>query len=218
MDARTFYNNYGQHIERVQRDRSRRRYESWPYVPPINQGANIPITDPNLKRHFVQCEINYDGLLSGVLYREGMITYARLSNRECPAISFQFSGCYMAKLCFRNTWYVFHISTSEWAAYDRKSEWKAFLSAYKNDISAIVMYKPTDERALFDIYKDMHGRQLPVTLAGLITLSECYTLVYDYISARVVTASDACTDYIRRCPQSVLCNAVDESYFLGLKP
>lgn len=170
----------------------------WPFISPRLDGVEFPIGDPGLKPYFMPCGIHYNGHLSGVLYRAGKITYVPLPYGQGPVISFEFSGCDMAKLCFRGMWYAFHISTSEYACYDCKSQWKAFLSQYKRDISTLVMFKPTMHRDLFEKSDELHRAKWPVTLAGLIAEDNtCYTLVYDYKSARVVTAADACTDYIR---------------------
>lgn len=96
--------------------------------------------------------MDYDCFISGVKYIEGKITYVLLPYRHYPVISFEFSGCWMAKLCFRGVWFAFHISTSETQSYDCKSQWKDFLSRYKSDISALVMFKPTMRKELFDTF------------------------------------------------------------------
>lgn len=216
MNANTFYQKYGQYIARVQQYSSIRELDRWPYINPGRLNACIYIPESDLSSHFMPYGIYYDGYLTGVFYREGRITYVPLSHGLQPTISFQFSGCFMAKLRFRGTWFAFHISTSESSIYDCKAVWNSFLDRHKREISSIVMFKPTDERSLYDEYIRLYPKG-KATLAGLITEDNvCYTLVYDCVTAKVVTAVDLCTDYIRQCPPHLLCNEQDRSYYSRL--
>lgn len=217
MNANTFYQKYGQYIARVQQYSSIGEQDRWPYIKPGRLKGDLEVTDSALSPYFMPYGIHYDWYLSAVLYRPGRITYVPLPYGPYPVISFEFSGCWMAKICFRGVWYALHISTSKTPQYDCKSQWKSFLSQYKSHISAIVMFQPTTLRDLFDKSIDLHGNGRPVTLAGLIAEDNaCYTLVYDYMSARVVTAADARTDYIGRCFRDLLCNEPDLIHYSRL--
>lgn len=207
MNANTFYQNYGQYIARVQ---SRRECNSWPFV--FMQQDNIELSDPDFQKTFMPYGMDYDCFISGVKYIEGKITYVLLPYRHYPVISFEFSGCWMAKLCFRGVWFAFHISTSETQSYDCKLQWKDFLSRYKSDISALVMFKPTMRKELFDTFiKLRYYEKKQVTLTGLIDEHDiCYTLVYNYMLAQVEG------NYIQQCPPYLLCDKQDLSYYSEL--
>lgn len=115
----------------------------------------------------------------------------KLPSRYCGAISYEFSGCYMAKLCFKGEWYVFHIATSGEIAGDCKTRWLDFLHFHKADIKGIAMFKPTCE-AVYENWKVLRfGRSLPVTLACLIDdRNKGYSLVFDYRDCKVAESDD----------------------------
>lgn len=217
MDANSFYQKYGQYIARVQQNTTRWSLRKWPYINPRLLKGDLEVTDPALSPYFLPYGIHYDWYLSAVIYRPGRITYVPLPYGPYSVISFEFSGCWMAKICFRGAWYAFHISTSRTPQYDCKLQWRRFLSQYKSHISSIVMFQPTALRDLFDKSIKLHGDGRPATLAGLIAEDNtCYTLVYDYMSARVVTATDARTDYIGQCFRDLLCDEQDLIHYSRL--
>ena len=173
MNANTFNDYYGQHIARVQQNALRRTLPAWPYIIPRLPDAGIAIQDSGIKRHFVPCGIHYDWYLSGVIYRAGMITYVPLPYWPYAAISFEFSGCYMAKLCFRGDWYAFHIATSTTPADDCKQVWKDFLALHKQDITTFVMCRPTSVKDLFDKYAELHYKRSRSVMLAEIGRASC---------------------------------------------
>lgn len=221
MNAETFYTKYGQHIANAQRNTTHRKYNKWPYLN-LSQDTDIAIQDPGIKRKFIPFGTDYNGSISGVVYMEGKITYVSLPYERYPAISFQFSGCYMAKLCFKGKWYAFHISTSDSPGMDCKEDWKRFLTLHQADISAIVMCKPTDKKDYFDKYGELHIRKRlgNITLACLIDEdNHCYTIVYNVESASVYQEFSCCCfrkEYIRPCPLNLLCQPEAEAYFSSI--
>lgn len=222
MNAADFGNYYGKHIFNAQVDPGWRTRSAWPYVDPNLPNTSIAIKDPDVKRYFIPYGINYKWYMAGVVYYPGRISYAPLPYGPYSAISFQFSGCYMAKLCFRGDWYAFHISTDNSPSRDCKEVWKKFLSQHKHDITTFVMFRPTDDRVLFNKWCDLHYNRKchsPITLSGLIAEdNRCYTLIYDcdavFVEKGYVGAS--AVDYIRECSPSLLCYDGDYEYFRQL--
>ncbi|MCM1041642.1 MAG: hypothetical protein NC396_04340 [Bacteroides sp.] len=225
MDAETFYDRYGQYIANAQNDKTLRISSEWPYLNLRLPDADIAVQDPGIKQKFIPNGTDYGGHIAGVMYIEGKIAYVPLPYKQYPAISFQFSGCYMAKLCFKGKWYAFHISTSRETGKDCKEDWNNFLSIHKSDISEIVMCKPTDRQELFDKYGELHFThgESNITLACLIDESNhCHTLVYDWDSARVYQDESCCcgwfrSNYIQPCPPNLLCRTEDLAYFSSIQ-
>lgn len=87
-------------------------------------------------------------------------------------LSFQFSGCYMARFRIRDTYYIAHIHTSsESLNEDCRSIFARFLCRYKNEIEEFQMFKPWCHRRACGIVKYW----------GLITRAgECYTLELNF--------------------------------------
>lgn len=209
MNAKSFYDKYGWRIANAQKRACQSpTITTWPFVVSRLNGGNFPIPDRDLQDVFVSSGINYGGMLYGVFYYPGKITYMPLPNGQCPVISFEFSGCWMAKLCFCGVWYGFHISTSDSELYDCKSQWMSFLERYKNNISDVkIMFQPTENnKDLLDKADILHdkrtpGYSRPTMVAGLITEdNSCFAFIYDYMSAHVVSSPDG-SDYIRYCQQ-----------------
>lgn len=211
MTAQAFFRNYGQHIRRMQSDPNFRSFQFWPYIDPSGYQNCIDIPNSIVKKVFKYLGIVYQEYLSGVIYGERLISYMKLPSRYCAAISFQFTGCYMAKVCFRKEWYVFHIATFPDRTGDRKYEWMDFLNLCRNDISAICMFRPSDQRELFDEYLDLWKRGEDVTLACLIDdRNIAHTIVYDKANCSVYNNDD---QNIRVCHASLLCRDIDRAHY-----
>lgn len=141
MTPDKFQSDYGQLL--------RASGQGWPYGSILGgQEEGIPNIG-DFGRVFRRYGVNYQNQLYGVLYMEGFITYMEIPTGQTPTISYQFTGCYMAKFCLdKSQWYVCHISTG--SGYDRWREWLDFLENYSTRISQLVVYKPTDDPVLFD--------------------------------------------------------------------
>lgn len=172
MTPAEFQRDYGRHIARTP---AVDRYNPWVLH------LDIPITDPAIRARFRCYGLSYPGAFSAVIYHPGYITYMKLPDPHCAAISYQFSGCYMAKLCFRNEWYVMHIGTAASLREDCRTAWMDFLNRYRNQISRLTMIKPNDEPP-YQQWQDLkfrHNRQ-GLTVAGLFDgRHRGYSLVYD---------------------------------------
>ena len=85
----------------------------------LNKGENIPawgipsvpqpiIVDEN-KYKLINCGVEYaPQRLYGVYWRQSNISYYRIA-KGADAISFQFTGCYLAKVMYNSDYFVFHI-------------------------------------------------------------------------------------------------------------
>lgn len=190
MNASDFYRNYGRNIFQLQNDPRCHTLPYWPFANPDNLRTDIPIDRPEIKSKFKCKGFAYPGYLSAVIYEFGYITYMKLPSRYCGAISYEFSGCFMAKLCFKGEWYIFHIATSREIAGDCKIQWLDFLHFHKNDITGITMFKPTLE-AVYKNWITLRSRCLPVTLACLIDdRNKGYSFVFDYHDCKVAESDD----------------------------
>lgn len=185
MNVEAFYQGYGQYILQSQKNLGTNKW--WPYLPLIIAPKDIPIEDVAIRDKFKCYGVVYQGNIAAVLYQEGFITYLKIPS-YCAAISYQFTGCYMAKLCFKKEWYIFHISTSESSKCDCKSVWREFLNNYKNDISDIFMFKPTDNNDIYVAYQNaLFQKPRPaLTLSCLINAqNQGYALLLDVAKCTV---------------------------------
>lgn len=121
------------------------KQHSRPYTAPI-QHVPLPYLQASLYPKFKCLGIDYTPHLSGVYYRANYITYVPLRDATTCIISYQFSGCYMAKLCYRGEWYGLHIATSDTPRGDCQSVWKEFVHLNHRHISYLRIIKPSAER------------------------------------------------------------------------
>lgn len=106
-----------------------------------------------------------------VYYQPDKITYFPME-RNSPAFSFQFSGCYMAKFYFRGYYYICHIFCANNNT-DCKSKWNNFVIQYEHDIRDLILFKPTKGHDV-----KYAPQYLPFSIGGLITeTNECYSFV-----------------------------------------
>ncbi len=202
-----FFRDYGRHIARTP---VAERYT------PVVRNLDIPIADPAVRARFRCFGLAYPGVFSGVIYHPGYITYMKLPGPYCGAISYEFSGCYMAKLCFRGEWYVMHIGTAAGAAAqeDCRTVWMDFLNFHKQDISHLAIIKPNDEPP-YQEWLDLKFRQnrAGLTVAGLFDgRNRGYSLVYDLRNCRVADNDARRIVLAQRC---LLTRAIDKMHYYG---
>lgn len=147
MNVDTFNQQYGYQLQEnannAHNARNSRYSGVFPYFD-INFAQNIPIPDNDLKKHFKCC--GYSLIQNGrpitlLYFQNGFITfYPVLSN--ALVLSFQFSGCYMAKFCFRGSFYVCHIYCQNDNT-DQKRFWNNFVDKYGPELRNLVVFKPT---------------------------------------------------------------------------
>lgn len=206
MTASFFNRHYGRIIKDRQDNRSLPRTAYWPYLIPL-MGEDTE-DDLEIRKNFKRKGIKYDGV-TGVFYEQGYNTYMRLSGKDSPAISFEFSGCYMAKMQFKYKWYVFHISTSRDTSLDCKAAWIDFLSTHNQHIQTLVVYNPSKGSGLLMKCATMaYKRKQPTMLACVINENnDAYALIYDKNECRVARNlifgcfPERADNNIRQCPQ-----------------
>lgn len=109
--------------------------------------------------------------VTSVLWEPGEITVYPLSDVE-DAISFQFSGCIMAKFKCNNRYYVAHIHVADNKT-DKREQWIDFLTQTKA-ISEIIMFKPSRGVYAYEIW-------------GIITQDGlCYSVGFDCFGQKIV--------------------------------
>lgn len=183
MDDSYFYNNYGQIITGAQSKYG--RISQWPYMIPDNS-QNIPIDDNNIRNKFKSNAIGYSfGGPIGVIYKEGFITFSVIAE-YMDAISYEFSGCYMAKFFFRGRWYVCHISCKERTPSDCKDVWNEFVYEYQKEIKHLLLFKPTSsdivQQMAIKCNKDFETSNR-FQVCGLITMhNRMYSLCFDTLT------------------------------------
>lgn len=184
MDNYYFYNNYGWIIAEAQSRYN--RIGQWPYIIP-DSTQNIPIDDVvNIRNKFKSNSIVYSfGGPIGVIYKEGFITFG-IINQHMDAISYEFSGCYMAKFFFRGNWYVCHISCKERTPSDCKDVWNEFVYKYQKDIKYLLLFKPTSydivQQIAIKCNKDFETSNR-FQVCGLITMhNRMYSLCFDTLT------------------------------------
>lgn len=200
-----FFRDYGRHIARTP---AADRYTL------VVRNLDIPIADPAIRGRFLCYGRAYPGVLSAVIYHPGWITYMKLPGLYCATISYAFSGCYMAKLCFRGEWYVMHIGTADSLAEDCRTTWMDFLNRYRQDISRITIIRPSDESP-YEEWKDLKFRRnrQGLTVAGFFDdRNRGYSLVYDLHNCCVADNDARRIVLAQRC---LLTRAIDKMHYYG---
>ncbi len=222
MTCRQFAADYGRTIAALQSNPALRASDSWPYgrTPARRPPDPLELETVRARRartfpfdDFLYCGFGYpNGRLSAVLYRPDRITFVRLADAQSALISYEFSGCYLAKFRFRTAWYGAHIATAEAAAHDRKTLWMDFLRTYASDISALAMIRPSAERALFEETYRLRRLRRRVTLAGLFDgTHRGYSIVYDFERCAVADDDD---NNIRVAHKELLAHPADRTTYL----
>ena len=136
-------------------------------IPSVPQSI---IVDEN-KYKLINCGVEYaPQRLYGVYWRQSNISYYRIA-KGADAISFQFTGCYLAKVMYNSDYFVFHIHSSD--SDSTADYWNQFIDDNRDRIAAVanekddVMFKYLNEsdKGIF-------------TIAGMITVdNECYEIL-----------------------------------------
>lgn len=197
MDATQFYNSYGQYMVK------------WEVEPGCcGCGGSLRKTwdgrmiDKSISLPFLFPESNSSGYQSrfccaGFCYPQGRIAAVLFVDNNVgiyevnPAqtvVSFRFSGCYMAKFTYDNRIFVCHI-TSKGRPTERgdcRNGWNQFVQNNRQNISNMVVFKPTTiDSHLYSVFQRLGDRN-KYTICGLITPDNfCYVLLMDVYTCQV---------------------------------
>ncbi|MBY2902230.1 MULTISPECIES: hypothetical protein [Bacteroides] len=173
----------------------------------LNKGENIPawgipsvpqpiIVDEN-KYKLINCGVEYaPQRLYGVYWRQSNISYYRIA-KGADAISFQFTGCYLAKVMYNSDYFVFHIHSSD--SDSTAHYWNQFIDDNRDRIAEITIFKPAVANEKDDVmFKCLNEFDEGVfTIAGMITAdNECYEILLNNktCKAEVVLLKTKLTD------------------------
>lgn len=158
------------------------QHRSWPYVNYHTGGRAFPAYAGNI----VEISYTFPHRVTAVYWSSGMITYAPLPEGN-HAISYDFTGCYMAKVKIGSNWYAFHIHSSGDTSdpSDCRALWNRFMA--NSRISEAYVFRPIipnfeDYQLLFQNKCDRiaHKKVSSLSGCGLITKdNRCYSLILD---------------------------------------
>lgn len=180
-----------------------------PYIR-IKQNTSFPhgvvITDPanfdlfQDTKVFGRCEIDYDDTnLIGVLYQPNLITFSSLGNSNKTVISFQFTGCYMAKFqATDSSFYACHIySTGGTVSTDGVQAWRELYRTrpfMNGDTSNCTQFKPIKADNSDYIYKKFNSNRRNFITCGIIDkYNKCYALLLKRADLSVVSEGCCCS-------------------------
>lgn len=184
MTSQDFYYQYGERI--VFATENRKDMPDFPYIFPtrycLGGGKLEDLIIPNARNRFKYYGIDYPPSISAVLFQTGIITYSKMSHNRA-VISYEFSGCYMARFKFLDSWYICHICClGNNDSGDCKRDWNAFIQEYyhrRGEIENLSLFKPTAgyDARYYNIY---NGFPSQIQVVGLITHDgRCYSIVMD---------------------------------------
>ena len=143
-------------------------------IPSVPQSI---IVDEN-KYKLINCGVEYaPPRLYGVYWRQSNISYYRIA-KGADAISFQFTGCYLAKVMYNSDYFVFHIHSSD--SDSTADYWNQFIDDNRDRIAEITIFKPAVANEKDDVmFKYLNESDKGIfTIAGMITVdNECYEIL-----------------------------------------
>ena len=98
--------------------------------------------------------------------------------KGADAISFQFTGCYLAKVMYNSDYFVFHIHSSD--SDSTADYWNQFIDDNRDRIAEITIFKPAVANEKDDVmFKYLNESDKGIfTIAGMITVdNECYEIL-----------------------------------------
>lgn len=134
----------------------------------INPPKQVPATNLFLKG---TSDFINDIRITSVLWEKGKITIYPLYDSE-DVVSFQFSGCIMAKFKYYNQYYVAHVHVTK----DEEDTRKQWIDFIKNSlwVTEITMFKPNEGVYAYEIW-------------GVITSNgDCYSIGFNCLGTRVI--------------------------------
>lgn len=165
-----------------------------------------PITEPLREaQHFAdenvfkRCEITYSAnVLYGVLYQPNFITYSCLGNTDnSTVVSFQFSGCYMAKFKAEDSnYYACHIySTNRDYGTNRTENWNTLYRNIASNIQECTLFKPIEAKPDEDnFYRKFNSNRNDFFTCGIIDKNNiCFTLLLNQNNLKVVSEGCCCS-------------------------
>lgn len=135
MDSSTFDSQIGRHIFAEMGVYGKK--PNWPYLD-LKHGRKLIY---GLSTKFYDNGYSFPHCVSAVYWVDGHITYKFLPIGN-TAISYDFMGCYMAKIEIDNFWYIFHIHSSNERNLDCKEIWKSFITSYDRRITSSYVFRP----------------------------------------------------------------------------
>lgn len=174
MTEQEFYNDIGHHICAEHMVYGKDRH--WPYVNRTYGPAPIG-TGP-----FMEFAYSYPHRVTAVFWNDGKVTMASMRPGD-TAVSFDFSGCYMARFRMGGRLYACHIHSSTDRGLDRKADWNAFYTANRSQITDAVLFRPVvpdDEYYALLLHHRMTCRTRRLSGCGIITpAGDCFAAVID---------------------------------------
>lgn len=134
MTEQEFYKDIGHHICAEHMLYSKNLL--WPYVD-WTLGPS-PIGDAG---SFMEFAYSYPHRVTAVFWGDAKISVASVRPGD-TAVSFDFSGCYMARFKMGGRLYACHIHSSSERGLDRKADWNAFYTANRSQITDAVLFRP----------------------------------------------------------------------------
>ena len=113
------------------------KHPKWPYLDYEKRGRSLYSGNNS----FVECGYSFPHNITSVYWITGKISYKHLLVGH-TAISYDFMGCYMAKIKIDGFWYIFHIHSSNGDSSDCKRTWLDFKERYRQRITEIHEFRP----------------------------------------------------------------------------
>ncbi len=133
--------------------------------------------------------VRYRPLSPMIGYNDGQIHYSTF--RGSYVISFDFTGCAMAKFTLGGHTYFCHIYTSSTVGLDCKTIWNDFLRRYSRHITDLVIFKPFTPRMECQIRYCVKSRIISdpnqLSVLGIISRDgSCYSALIDKINLELI--------------------------------
>lgn len=141
---------------------------------------------PDDKYKLEQCSTKFTlgtNTLDGVFWVSGRIAFEKChSNRD--SISFDFSGCWMARLKSGEGDFTFHISTDTYEPRDCKMHFLRYLNEHYESINDISIFQPLSgydrHCSLINMFLTPKDNESERRVWGVITQTgECYSIIVD---------------------------------------
>lgn len=123
-------------------------------------------------------------MISFCVYKQGYIVCHRTYGRYV-CVSFEFSGCYMARFKYDGIYYYCHIFRQSNSSGDCKNLWNNFLSNHYQHISDIVIFRPNIERIKNKLRWISTNSMAHYSICGIIdTNNDCYAAIIEHETSK----------------------------------
>lgn len=183
----------------------------YPFFTRVNQGApfgsyhnGAPFPLPD---RFMRSGYKFSDRVVYVPWLSNLVSVYEMP-QDCYAISFGFSGCYMAKFILQQRCYIAHIHCdSSQPSSDCKNAWRAFLNYCEDngiEYTVRAIFQPTNTRdAIFELREKENNYFLRekqgcflTTIAGVISPENiCYSVLVNIFNHRALLVEEnECAD------------------------